>query len=95
MSSLVLKHRADLQSYHLLDGEDVVSEVGYDRHGSTLVLLHTATREDVRHRGYASALVESVLAELSAQPDHVVVRCPFVRWWQAADPAQRSRPCVT
>ena len=94
MSPLVLQHRADLQSYQLLDGDDVVSEVGYDRHGSTLVLLHTATREDVRHRGYASALVEKVLAEVAAQ-QHVVVRCPFVRWWQAADPAQRSRPCVT
>jgi predicted GNAT family acetyltransferase len=94
MSALVVRHRADMRSYQLLDGDDVVSVVGYDRHGSTLVLLHTATREDLRHRGCASTLVEKVLAEVSVQ-QHVVVRCPFVRWWQTADTAQRSRPCVT
>ena len=59
------------------------------------MLLHTATREDLRHRGHASTLVEMVLAEVSAQPEQVVVRCPFVRWWQTADTGQQSRPCVT
>lgn len=81
-SGLVVRQRPDLQEFHLLDGEDVVSVVGYERRGASVVVLHTATPEPLRHRGYASTLVEAVLAELEREQAHVLIRCPFVRWWQ-------------
>ena len=72
----------DLQEFHLLAGDDVVSVMGFEQRGGTIVVLHTATPEPLRHRGYASTLVERALAELDRDGAHVLVRCPFVRWWQ-------------
>ncbi len=86
--SALVHHRSELQEYHLLDGGEVVSVLGYDQRGDTVVLLHTATKEHVRGRGYAGALVQEVLADLSARKVHVVVVCPFVRWWQSSRKAK-------
>jgi predicted GNAT family acetyltransferase len=80
----VVRHRPDLQEFHLLAGDDVLSVVGYDRHGDSVAVLHTATPEPLRHRGHASALVEVVLAQLADEGVTVHVRCPFVRWWQSS-----------
>ena len=79
---LRIVRRDDLQEFHLLDADDVVSTLGFEQRGTTVVLLHTATPEDLRHRGYASTLVEGALDELARDGSHVLVRCPFVRWWQ-------------
>lgn len=83
-TDLRVVRRDDLQEYHLLAGDDVVSVLGFEQRGSTVVVLHTATREPWRHRGCASALVEQVLTELERDGARVAVRCPFVRWWQGA-----------
>ena len=80
---LRLVRRDDLQEFQLLDGDDVVSVMGFEQRGGTVVVLHTATPEPLRHRGYASPLVEHALAELERDGAHVTVRCPFVRWWQS------------
>ena len=81
--------RDDLQEFHLLVGDEVVSVLGFEQRGSTVVLSHTATPEPLRHRGYASALAERVLAQLDLDGSRVLVRCPFVRWWQGAAAAAR------
>jgi predicted GNAT family acetyltransferase len=86
---LLVVRRDDLQEFHLLAGDEVVSVLGFGQRGTTVVLSHTATPEPLRHRGYASALVERALAQLDADGSRVVVRCPFVRWWQGAAAAGR------
>jgi predicted GNAT family acetyltransferase len=82
-TDLRVVRRDDLQEFHLLAGDDVVSVMGFEQRGGTVVVLHTATPEPMRHRGYASTLVERALAELERDGAHVTVRCPFVRWWQS------------
>ena len=79
--------RDDLQEFHLLAGDDVVSVMGFEQRGGSVVVLHTATPEALRHRGHASTLVERALAELERDGAHVMVRCPFVRWWQSTTSA--------
>jgi len=81
-TDLRVVRRDDLQEFHLLAGDDVVSVMGFEQRGGTVVVLHTATPEPMRHRGYASTLVERALAELERDGVHVTVRCPFVRWWR-------------
>ena len=86
---LVVVRRDDLQEFHLLAGDEVVSVLGFEQRGTTVVLSHTATPEPLRHRGYAGALVGRALAQLDQDGSRVVVRCPFVRWWQSAAAAGR------
>ena len=82
-TDLRVVRRDDLQEFHLLDGDDVVSVMGSEQRGGSAVVLRTATPEPLRHLGYASTLVERALAELERDGAHVTVRCPFVRWWQS------------
>jgi predicted GNAT family acetyltransferase len=82
-TDLRVVRRDDLQEFQLVHGDDVVSVVGFEQRGGSVVVLHTATPEPLRHRGCASTLVERALAELERDGAHVTVRCPFVRWWQS------------
>ena len=84
--------RDDLQEFQLLAGDDVVSVMGFEQRGGTVVVLHTATPEPLRHRGYASTLVERALTELERHGAHITVRCPFVRWWQSTTAQKPTAP---
>ncbi len=78
-----VRHLEQEQRYELVLDGAAVSVLGYDRSRDTVVLLHTATEPEARHRGHASALVAAVVADLEERGLRVVVRCPFVKWYLA------------
>ncbi len=74
-----IQHDEPAAQYALLVDGAAVSVLGYQRHGDTVVVLHTATEVEQRGRGYASRLVDEVLARLEDEGASVVLRCPFAR----------------
>jgi hypothetical protein len=49
-TDLGVVRRDDLQEFQLVHGDDVVSVVGFEQRGGSVVVLHTATPEPLRHR---------------------------------------------
>ncbi len=77
--SVEIEHDEEQGQYALHVDGDQVSVLGYERRGDTVVVLHTATEVEQRGRGYASRLVDEVLARLEDEGASVVLRCPFAR----------------
>ena len=80
-----VRHVRAENRYELLVDSEVVSVLGYERRDDTVVLAHTATEPEHRHRGHASALVAAVVDELDREGLRQVVRCPFIRWYLARE----------
>ena len=79
MPAASLRRSEELDQYEwVVDGE-VVSVLGFEERGSTVLLLHTATDPGMRGQGHATRLVAAVLQDVADRGLVPSVRCPFVR----------------
>ena len=59
-----------------LDGE-LVTVLGFVRHGDVLDLTHTATEPEFRQRGLAGAVTRAALDDVRRRGEKVHPSCPF------------------
>jgi predicted GNAT family acetyltransferase len=79
VSEVSLRRSAESEQYEWVVDDRVVSVLGFEERGSTIVLLHTATDPAARGQGHATALVAAVLQDVADRGLVPSVRCPFIR----------------
>ena len=67
--------------YEIRDGEQLLGHADYQRHGDTVVFIHTEVDQDSDHSGLGSTLVRAALDDVRAKGGAVVPKCSFVRGW--------------
>lgn len=79
MTNVAVVHQPAESRYVAMSGADVVGQLDYRIHGSTVDMFHTEVEPSMRHHGIAGKLVEEALREVRAQKLHVRPTCPFVQ----------------
>jgi len=79
VSEVSLRRSAESEQYEWVVDDRVVSVLGFEERGSTIVLLHTATDPAARGQGHATDLVAAVLQDVADRGLVPSVRCPFIR----------------
>lgn len=90
MTNVAIVHRPAESRFEAMSGEDVVGQLDYRLHGSTVDLHHTEVDVPMRHRGIAGLLVEEALREMRAQKLTVRPSCPYVARYIDEHPEHQS-----
>ncbi len=90
MTNVAIVHRPAESRFEAMSGEDVVGQLDYRLHGSTVDMHHTEVDVPMRHRGIAGLLVEEALREMRAQKLTVRPSCPYVARYIDEHPEHQS-----
>jgi predicted GNAT family acetyltransferase len=74
-----LRNNVGRRRYELVEGDQVVAFVQYQREGDRLTLTHTQGVEGAVGRGATRHLVEELLADARRRDLAILPECPYVR----------------
>ena len=76
-TELELVENREAGQFELRRGETVVSIASYSERGDTVVIPHVGTRPEHRGQGYATKLMDNIVAELRESGRKIMPLCPF------------------
>ena len=76
-TELELVENREAGQFELRRGETVVSVASYSERGDTVVIPHVGTMPEHRGQGYATKLMDNVVAELRESGRKIMPLCPF------------------
>jgi predicted GNAT family acetyltransferase len=75
--------------------DEHLAQLIYERHGDTLVLIHTEVPEELGGRGLGGRLVTAAVDTAQANGLTIVARCPYAKHWLETHPDVAGRVHVT
>jgi len=76
-----------------IDGH--LAQLIYERHGDTLVLIHTEVPDELGGHGLGGRLVTAAVDAAEADGLKIVARCPYAKHWLETHPDVAGRVPVT